>query len=484
MTVVDEAWQRARLFPVTGIGGADEQERRATSALLAVLRVVREFGRTLTMRIGAPAGSSIETFIEVPFVFEGKKYRPDGLVQVSRGQRRWTALVEVKTGHNRLDPIQVGTYLDIARQLGYDAVLTISHEIPTTPGVHPVVVDKRKLRKVDLQHLSWGQIHTEALIERSTRSVTDRDQEWILSEFIRYLEDPKSGVLDFDDMGPSWVTVRESSGRQTLRAGDQETLDVVARFDQLVTFAGMALARRLGVHVQPCLSRQDLADQASRLQAQAALLAKTGQISGSLQVPNTIAPLSIVVDLRANRVDCSTTVAAPAEGRSTTRVNWLMRQLADAPAGLQVRANAARARDTGPSYALSDLMTKSKLLVEKPHADVRSFTLTLSQAAGTKRGQGRGSFVSSVVGLVDTFYAEVVQHLRAWTPAAPKVKETIPPRVVVDGGHAEEADALTAGVDATVAEVVTTQPDEADPPAAIAASTDTTGTYGAEGESF
>jgi hypothetical protein len=296
-------------------------------------------------------------------------------------------------------------------------------------------------------------------------------QAWILSEFIRYLEDPKSGALDFDDMGPSWVSVRESSARQTLRAGDQETLDVVARFDQLVAFAGMALARRLGVHVQPCLSRQELADQASRLQGQAARLAKTGQISGSLQVPNAIAPLNIVVDLRANRVDCSTTIAAPTEGRSTTRVNWLIRQLLDAPTNLQVRANAVRARDSGPSYALGDLKAKSKLLVEKSDADVRSFTLTLSQAAGTKRGQGRGSFVRSVIGLVDSFYSEVGQHLKVWTPTAPKVKDHPAPTVVMDGARADSADVMAGGAhpDATVVEVVTAPYEPSEQPAAVAA---------------
>lgn len=40
----DVSWERARLFPVSGIGGADEQERRATSALLAVVGSVRSSG--------------------------------------------------------------------------------------------------------------------------------------------------------------------------------------------------------------------------------------------------------------------------------------------------------------------------------------------------------------------------------------------------------------------------------------------------------
>ena len=114
--MTDEASQKARLFPVTGIGGAEEQERSASSALLAVIKTVQAFGRTLTMRLGAPAGSSIDTVIELPMEFEGKKYRPDGLIRVTRGQHAWTVLVEIRTGHNRLDPGQVATYLNIARQ--------------------------------------------------------------------------------------------------------------------------------------------------------------------------------------------------------------------------------------------------------------------------------------------------------------------------------------------------------------------------------
>ena len=54
-------------------------------------------------------------------------------------------------------------------------------------------------------------------------------------------------------------------------------------------------------------------------------------------------------------------------------------------------------------------------IVDQPGADIRSFTVTLSQAAGTRRGQGKGSFVSSVTSLVDQFYAEVVQPIKVWS---------------------------------------------------------------------
>ena len=285
MAVTDETWQPARLFPITGIGGADEQERRGCSAFLAVVQSVREFGRALTMRCGAPAGT-IETFIEVPFTLNDAKFRPDGLIRVTRGQKSWTALVEVKTGKNDLNADQIVHYLDIAREQGFDAVITISHEVATTPGVHPVVVDKRKLKKVDLFHLSWSRIHTEALIEQTNQTVSDPDQAWILSEFVRYVENSKSGAWDFDDMGPEWVEVRNAAAQQTLRAGDKVTLDVVARFDQLLAFSGMELSRQLGVNVQQRLTRKERSDHPARIQNQAGLLAKTrsvGRILGSAQ---------------------------------------------------------------------------------------------------------------------------------------------------------------------------------------------------------
>jgi hypothetical protein len=421
VTTADEKWQPARLFPITGIGGAQEQERRGCSAFLAVLQSVREFGRALTMRCGAPAGA-IETFIEVPFTLGDAKYRPDGLIRVTRGQKSWTALVEVKTGSNDLESDQITHYLDIAREQCFDAVITISHEVATTPGVHPVAVDKRKLKRVDLYHLSWSRIHTEALLEQTNQSVSDPDQAWILSEFVRYLQNPKSGAWDFDDMGPDWVNVRNAAGLQTLRAGDPETLRVVARFDQLLAFAGMELSRQLGANVQQKLSKQDRSEPAQRLQVQAATLAKTGQLSGSLVVPNAAAPIDILVDLRANRVDCTATLVAPSEGRASTRVNWVLRQLRNAPGDLLVTSTAARSRGAGPCHPLSALIDNPMLLVENPQTDIRSFSITMSHSAGTKRGQGKGSFVGSVTALVDRFYSEVMLNLKSWSAPPPRPK--------------------------------------------------------------
>ena len=421
-----EQWQRARLIPVSGITGAAEQERRGTSALLAVIGSVKEFGRALTSRWGAPAGT-IETYIEVPFDLGDAKHRPDGLIRIARGKKSWVALVEVKTGHSTLELSQLSAYVDIAREQGFDAVITISNEIPPAPGVHPVAVDKKKLKKVALHHMSWSQVRTEALIEQVNRSVVDPDQAWILSEFVRFLEYPKSGALDFDGMGPSWVSVREAVAGQILRATEPRTTEIAVRFDQLLAFTAMTLSQKLGVHVRQALSRAEMANAQLLLANQANELAKMGHLSGSLLVPGAAAPITILADLRANRIDASLTIAAPSGGRPGPKITWLLRQLKNSSEDLVIRADLARSRKPGISKTLGDLVKDQKSLLESPSDEIRSFTLTLSRKAGTKGGQGRGTFIDSVVKTTDSFYSETVQHLKNWVPTAPKVRDESDP---------------------------------------------------------
>ena len=420
--MAEESWHEARLIPTSGISGADEQERRATSALLAVMSAVREFGRGLTQPLGAPAGQ-VETFIEVPFALGDKRIYPDGLIRVQRGQRSWTALVEVKTGTNELETVQLENYLDVAREQGFDALLTISNEIPPAAGQHPTPVDKRKLRKVALHHLSWSQVLAEAVMQKEHRGVADPDQAWILGELIRYLEHPRSGALEFDDMGPFWVPVREAVAAGTLRPADKGAAEVAARFDALIRYASLRLGRTLGAEVVPVVSRKEAADPTVRGAALVDSLAKDGRLSGGIRIPNAVAPVHLDVDLRAGRVTCWIELDAPKEGRPATRVNWLVRQLKNAPEGLRVEAVAAHSRGPGAVSLLKDVRLDPAVLVQDPKRELKSFTLALTAPLGTKRGRGRGAAIDSVLVAVDTFYGDVLQHVKAWTAAAPKMRE-------------------------------------------------------------
>ena len=421
-TMAEENWHQARLIPTSGINGADEQERRATSALLAVMSSVREFGRTLTQPLGAPVGP-LETYIEVPFVLGERKLFPDGLIRAVRGKKQWTALVEVKTGTNELVAEQLENYLDIAREQGYDAVITISNEIPAIAGQHPARVDKRKVKRVALHHWSWSRVLAEAVMQKEHRGVADPDQAWILGELIRYLEHPRSGALQFEDIGPAWVPVRESLAAGTLRPTDKAVPEVAGRFDALLRYASLQLGRQLGDEVTPALTRKELADPSLRSQALVASLSTTGRLQGAIRIPNTIGPLVMTADLRAGRITCHVDLDAPQEGRPLTRVNWLIRQIRQSPESLRVEAFAAHNRGVSAAELLRDVRVNPALLVQDPKKQLRSFRIALTTNMGTKRGRGRGSFIDSVIDAINCFYSEVMQNLKVWTAAPPRMRE-------------------------------------------------------------
>jgi hypothetical protein len=418
----EETWHQARLIPTSGISGAPEQERRATSALLAVLSIVPDYSKSLLSAAGAPAGK-VTTYIEVPFDLDGQRVYPDGLIRVKRGSKEWTALVEVKTGKNILETQQLENYLDVARAESFDALITISNQIPPVPGQHPTAVDKRKLRKVAIHHWSWSYVLATAIVQKEHRGVDDPEQAWILGELIRYLEHERSGALDLDDMGPNWVAVRQAVAAGTLRASDKSAPEIVSRFDALLRYASLRLGQQLGTDVTPLLTRQEVANPATRANAQLASLVQTGELAGAIRIPHAVGPVNVVADLRANRITCFVDVNAPQEGRQTTRVNWIVRQLKDARPDVRVESFAARQRGAGAAELLADVREDPKLLAPDPNRDIRSFRIALSVPAGSKRGRGRGAFIDSVLDTLDTFYGEVVQHLKPWAAAPPKLRE-------------------------------------------------------------
>lgn len=418
----EEKWHAARLIPTSGISGADEQERRATSALLAVFAIVPDFARSILKPLGAISGS-VETFIEVPFPCKDQRLYPDGLIRITRGAKSWVALVEVKTGANKLQSQQLENYLDIASEQGFDAVISISNEIAAMPGVHPTEIDKRKQKNVALHHLSWTQLLTEAVMHKVHRGVSDPEQAWILGELIRYLEHPKSGALEFEDMGAAWTGVRDDVQSGTFRTTDKGAAEVCNRWDQLVRFLSLRMGRQLGVEVEPVIARAELADPDLRTQNLISNLAKQSTLEGTIRIPGVISPITITADLRAGQLTAHVDVDAPKSGKPRTRVNWLVRQLPDASDDARVDCFAAHGRGASTSELLKQVREDPDVLIADSKRDVKSFRVALSLPMGNKRGVGRGGFIQSVTDLVDVFYTSVAKDLKPWVAKAPAIRD-------------------------------------------------------------
>lgn len=418
--IKDEKWPVARLIPISSASGIEAQERRAASALLAVMGAVNEFGRALLKPLGAPSGR-IETFIEVPFKLGGKALRPDGIILVSRGGKNWGALVECKTAGNSLEAPQIDAYLDLARELQFDAVLSISNQYVTSSTQYPVDVDRRKTRRVALHHWSWIDVLTESVVQKQHRGVSDPDQAYILGELIRYLSDPRSGAVTFDSMGPAWVKVRDGARENTLRKGDDEVAALAARWDDLMRYMALDLTKDLGRDVRQFLDKSERSP-ATRQSGLRESLAATGRLYATLQVPDAAAPLSLVADLRSRQILVSTEIDAPKEGRSKGRLSWLLRQLQSAPDSLKIEARLARSQAT-LAATLGQARQQPDLLYPEQTKEIRSFIVTSTTNMGTNRSTGRGSFIDSVMDATKAFYADVMQNLRPWKASPPKLKK-------------------------------------------------------------
>lgn len=420
--IVDEQWPVARLIPISSASGVEAQERRAASAVLAVIGAVPEFGRALLKPLGAPAGR-IETFIEVPFKVGDRAIRPDGVIAVTRAGKTWGAIVETKVGASSVEAEQMDIYLDLARDVGFEAVLSISNEYTTSSREYPVQVDRRKLRRVSLHHWSWVDVLTEAVVQREHRGISDPDQAYILGELIRYLSDPRSGVVTFDSMGPAWSSVRDGARERTLRKTDAGVASVAARWDELVRYLALELTKDLGRDVRQVLGRKESSGPA-RLSALKEFLADSGRLHADLQVPDVAGPIRLVADLRARQVLVSTRIDAPREGRSKGRVSWLLRQLREAPDNLKIDARVQRVSQS-LAASLQEARENPTLLHPPGDKEIRLFALTLTRNMGLKGRSGRGSFIESVLEATKDFYGGVLQNLKAWKPAPPRLKPPV-----------------------------------------------------------
>ena len=196
----------ARLIPSVA---DSKKEERATSVLLSVMSVVPDFAKAILGQVGVNIGkrTTVACYTEVVFRDVSKNLRPDGLVVVKNGNSIWFAVVESKIGNQQLKQDQLDDYVALCREIGADALITISNQFALRPDHHPVFIPRRHLKYVDVAHFSWLSLISQAFLCINDHWVDDVEQTYLLKEFVRYLEHESSGVSKGMKMGPSWAEV-------------------------------------------------------------------------------------------------------------------------------------------------------------------------------------------------------------------------------------------------------------------------------------
>ncbi|GAB2470369.1 TerD family protein [Streptomyces incanus] len=406
----NDAWNQARLFPLSVLKSDRDREMRATSVLLSVMAQVPEFGRRLTAGFGAPTGR-METYTEVTLPHGDSPRRPDGVIRVERAGKLWTALVETKTNGNALKADQVQAYMDIAARRGYEAVITLSNDVALegSPLVD-VKIDGRRKHKVALWHLSWAEVAHQAQMLIRHEGVGNGAHAWLLHELLHYVQHENSGCHGFQNMGAAWVPVRRGIDDETLCQGDSRALEVVESWERLIRQVCLGLGGEIGQKVLPVRRVKRGADPGERRARMADQLCLEGRLQAEVRIEDTPGVLAISADLRTGRLRTSIEIPAPDQGYPLARAKRLVKWLSGAPADLHVET-LVEAGTGGPRGTLERLRPEPGDLLPKNGTQITGFRLTLFKGMGSTRGNAESGFIRSVDDAVHRFYSTVVVHL-------------------------------------------------------------------------
>lgn len=331
----------AKLFPVL----ADtNREQRITSIFLSVLCQVPDFAQVVlgSLDVRVSARTKLQAFSEVVFRGDvGSGNRPDGLVIVTNGKNTWSALVEAKIANSELDAEQVKRYVELAREHGIDAVVTISNQFVAKADQSPVVVPKTLLRKTDLFHWSWSWIATQCEVLNAQDAIADRDHQFLTKQFLDFLSHPKTGVERFTQMPPGWKEVVQevTNGTRLLKSSPDVETVVAAWFAELRDLS-LHMSSNVGAQVAVRLERKHTSDSNLRLRAGIDELVSQQTLSGVLLVPNAASDISIEASLATRTIAVGMSLKARLDRKSSkARVNWLVRMLKSDDPRLHIRAH-------------------------------------------------------------------------------------------------------------------------------------------------
>jgi len=447
---------RARLIPVVA---DSKKEERATSVLLTTFMLVPQFADAVLTEAGAKIGvrSEIKCYTEVVFKNNAQsKIRPDGLIVVNRSGKNWSAIVESKVGNNDLSREQIEAYLDLAREVGADALITISNQFATIPTHHPVTVNKSKTRSVDLFHFSWLSLLSKATIMSEAKNIDDREQAFILRELVRYLNHSYSGVSVMSAMNPEWKDVcTQIQQGAVLKKTAEETEKTATAWQQLLRYMSLELSMATNSIVDVALSRAHTKDPVALLQSDMCELVTGSTLTGALSVPNAAGAISVCADLMRKVVTLSMHVNAPEDrSRATASINWLTRQLKHlAESDLIVKAKwPGKTADTQCLLA-SAIEDPTVLVPEGIKGIPKSFEVMRVIDLGAKF-KGQKVFVEIATAAVPAFYHDAGQNITKWIAPPPKTKSDGSKEKESSFGDIESEKAVVVTTDITQAKEV------------------------------
>jgi len=415
----------ARLIPILAEG---KKEERASSALLATISIVPDFAKKLLEPFNVKIGSrtTIECFTEVRFD-EYEELRPDGLIVVRNGKKVWTAIVESKVGTAKLEQTQFDNYANLARKCGVDALITFSNQYAVRSDHHPLAVPNKTLKFIQVGHISWLAVKSEALLLCSNRGLDDPEQAFILTEFLRFLSHDASGVSSTISLSSAWPEVLTliQSGI-SFRGKDSQVFSAVGDWHQLSKFTSLELAMRIERPVSIEMSSKRMNDPDFNFKEDVDLLKAKQIFTTQYQVFGCDSSMKVKLDLSKKTLEIETPRLPILGGKgSKASVSWVVKQAQEMPELDPIFKIYWPRQREGKSldFSLSDFVNKKRQIELPPQAKKEpptSFVVSIVVDLGADIKRSK-RLIDTLSGSVANFYDAVLKDLKVARIATPKV---------------------------------------------------------------
>lgn len=417
--------QPARLIPFYKPG----DEMALTSIFLSSIRLVTEFRTQIFKTINLSRSKFLRIYTEVEFVLFDK-LRVDGLILVLKSNRIVDAvLLEVKNKNVDLNPEQIQSYIEIAKQYKIPNMLTISNQFVSFPTQSPFHIKATKL--VNTYHISWSYLLTIAhiLLAENDNNIEDADQVEIMKEVVDYFESPNSGILGFSQMKPGWVELTQKANTGTsLKLSDPCVEDTVSSWLQEERDMALMLSRKLGLLVKSG-KQKFKTDLSARDKYERKELITNCSLSSSLQVEGAASTLDITAHFDRKNISMSTTLLPPLDKKTRGQISWLRNQLKQSEKKnpetfstvtphLMIEINLKFVKEP-LRLAFNDLDDAPDLIAGR---EIKSFGVLYLKYLGRKFDSRKG-VVKIIENMLLDYYKGVVQHLKRWEKPAPQLKK-------------------------------------------------------------
>ena len=406
----------ARLIPTIKTG----DEMALTSIFLSSLRLVKEFRDSIFKEIKLSRNGRTYLYTEVCFS-KIDKSRIDGLILVTKKDIITEAvLIEVKTGKDEIQEPQIKKYIETAKKLKINTLLTISNQFVSSPEQSPIKISTGKF---NLFHLSWSRIITlgHLLLFDNDNDIQDDDQVEILKEAFHYMESPKAGISGFIQM-KGWKELSQNiRANVPIVKSEEYVINAVNSWHQEESDLALILSRNLGV-----LAKTSVRTEKS-LKSDVNKVAKDFVLTGKVTIKNAVSDIKIIVDFEKRTVSLKNSIIPPKNIGSIARITWLRKQIEKCSELENEIYNKIGDKiwvEADVKFARTNLKVNFKYIEElyeqSKGKELIGFSVSVMDGFGASFDSEK-KFISLFEELVLNYYEGIVQNLKNWNAPAPKL---------------------------------------------------------------